>query len=39
MGRLLGVIMDIEGDNTNVDFEVIQIVDESNPYPALLGLE
>lgn len=31
--------MDIEGVSTQVDFEVIEIVDDSNPYPALLGID
>lgn len=39
MGRLQGVIVDIEGVSTQADFEVIEIVDESNPYPALLVID
>ena len=39
MGRLQGVTMDIEGASTLVDFEVIEIVDDSNPYHALLGTD
>jgi len=39
MGRLQGVIVDIEGASALVDFEVIEIVDDSNPYPALLGID
>lgn len=31
--------MDIEGVCTTTDFEVIEIVDDSSPYPALLGLD
>ena len=31
--------MDIEGVSTHKDFEVIEIVDDSNPYPALLGID
>ena len=31
--------MDIDGVSTLVDFEVIEIIDDSNPYPALLGIE
>jgi len=38
MGRLQGVTMDIEGMSTQIDFEVIEIVDDSNPYPTLLGI-
>lgn len=39
MGKLQGVIMDIEGSSTLADFEVIDIVDDRNPYPALLGID
>lgn len=39
MGRLQGVTVDIEGANTQVDFEVIKIVDENSPYPMLLGID
>ena len=31
--------MDIERESGLVDFEVIEIVDDSNPYPTLLGIE
>ena len=31
--------MDIEGLRTYADFEVIDIVDDTNPYPVLLGIE
>ena len=31
--------MDIEGLRTFVDFEVINIVDDTNPYPVLLGID
>ena len=31
--------IDIEGASTLVDFEVIEIVDDSNPYLALLGID
>jgi len=31
--------MDIEGKSTLENFEVIEIVDESNPYPTLLGID
>ena len=37
MGRLQGVTVDIEGASALADFEVIEIVDDSNPYPMLLG--
>lgn len=38
MGRLQGVTIDIEGASAQVDFEVIDIVDDINPYPLLLGI-
>lgn len=38
-GRLVGRTVDVEGVRTTADFEVIYIIDESNPYPALLGIE
>jgi hypothetical protein len=31
--------VNIEGVKTKVDFEVIEIMDDSNPYPTLLGLD
>lgn len=31
--------MDIEGPNTQMDFEVIEIVDDSSHYPTLLGID
>jgi hypothetical protein len=37
-GRLEHVHVDIEGVRTFTDFEVIEIVDDSFPYPALLGI-
>jgi len=33
------VTIDIEGVSTLADFEVIEIVDDSNPYPAFLGID
>jgi len=39
MGRLQGVTVDIDGVSMLTDFEVIAIVDNSNPYPALLGID
>jgi len=39
MGRLQGVIVDIEEASTQMDFEVIEIVDDRNPYLALLGID
>jgi hypothetical protein len=38
-GRLEHVPMDIDGVRTFADFEVIEIVDDSCPYPALLGID
>jgi hypothetical protein len=38
-GRLEHVPMDINGVRTFADFEVIEIVDEIYPYPALLGID
>jgi hypothetical protein len=38
-GRLEHVPMDIDGVRTFVDFEVIEIVDDSCPYPALVGID
>ena len=32
-------MIDIEGVNALANFEVIEIVDDSNPYPALLGID
>lgn len=39
MGHLYGVTVDIEGASALADFEVIEIVDDSNPYPTLLGID
>ena len=39
MGRLSNVPMDIDGVWRLVDFEVIEIIDDSKPYPILLGIE
>ena len=39
MGRLQGVTVDIEGESAQADFEVIEIVDDSNPYLMLLGID
>jgi hypothetical protein len=38
-GRLEHVPMDIDRVRTFADFEVIEIVDDSCPYPALLGID
>lgn len=39
MGRLLGVTVYIQGMHTTIDFEKIEIVDDNNPYLALLGID
>jgi hypothetical protein len=39
IGRLTGVNVNIDGVHNIVDFEVIEIVDGSKPYPTLLGLD
>lgn len=39
MGCLHGVTVDIKGGCAIANFEVIEIVDESNPYSALLGID
>ena len=39
LGRFPSVPVDIDGVNTLADFEVIEIIDDSKPYPALLGIE
>ena len=39
IGRLSQVLVDIEGLCTFADFEVINIVDDMNPYPTLLGID
>ena len=39
MEHLLGVNFDIEGARTMAYFEVIEIVDNSNPYLMLVGID
>jgi hypothetical protein len=39
IGTLKGVTLDPDGVRTKVDFEVIEIVDDTTPYPTLLGLD
>jgi len=39
LGRCSDVPIDIDGVRTLADFEVIEIIDDSNPYLALLGIE
>jgi hypothetical protein len=39
IGRLKGVTLDLDGVRTKSNFEVIEIVDGTTPYPNLLGLD
>jgi hypothetical protein len=39
IGRLKGVTIDLDGVRTKADFELIEIVDGTTPYPTLLGLD
>jgi len=39
MGQLQGVTVHIEGASVLANFEVIEIVEDKNPYPALLGID
>jgi hypothetical protein len=39
IGRLKGVTIDLDGVRTKADFEVIEIVDDTTPYPTFLGLD
>ena len=39
MGRFQGITIEIEGASMLAKFEVIETVDDSNPYPALLGID
>jgi hypothetical protein len=39
IGRLKGVTIDLDGVCTMADFEVIEIVDGTTPYPTLFGLD
>jgi hypothetical protein len=39
IGRLKGVTIDLDGVCTKADFEVIEIVDGTTPYPTLIGLD
>jgi hypothetical protein len=39
IGRLKGVIVDLDGVCTKANFEVIEIVDGTTPYPTLLILD
>ena len=39
LGRLPQVLVDIEGVRSFADFEVIEIIGDSRPYLALLGID
>lgn len=39
LGCLSNVIVDLDGVRSLADFEVIEIIDDSTPYPALLGID
>ena len=39
MGRLSNMPIDIDGVRSLADFEVIEIIDDSNPFPNLLGID
>ena len=39
LGCLSSVLVDLDGVRNLADFEVIEIIDDSTPYPALLGID
>ena len=39
IGRLEDVEVDIDGVKSTVEFEVIEIIDDTKPYPTLLGID
>jgi hypothetical protein len=39
IGRLKGILVDLDGVCTMEDFEVIDIIDNTSPHPPLLGLD
>ncbi len=39
MGRLQRITVDVEGPSTLADLKVIEIFDDDNPYPTLLGID
>ena len=39
LGRLSKVVVDIARVKVRADFEVIQMVEDLDPYPSLLGLD
>ena len=38
-GKIAKITIDIEGESVLADFVVIEIVDDNNPYPTLLGID
>ena len=39
IGRLKRVTVDLDVVHTKADFEAIKIIDDTTPYPTLLGLD
>lgn len=39
LGRLPKIVVDIAGVKVRANFEVIQTVEDADPYPVLLGLD
>ena len=39
LGRLPNIPIDIDGVQSLADFEVIEIIDDINPFPTLLGID
>jgi len=39
IGRWKNITMDLYGVHTTIDFEVMDMVDESIPFPTLLGID
>ena len=39
LGCLSSVLVDLNGVHSLIDYEVIEIVDDSTPYPVLLGID
>ena len=39
LGHLPSVLVDLDGVRSLADFEVIEIIDDSTPYPTLLGID
>ena len=39
LGRLLHVSVNIDGVQSFADFEIIEIIGDSRPYPELLGID